>query len=61
MQGIQRNGKLYAAMPMGDADKNHGEIERTGAAINNPVRFHAFEYPGGREWVPKDVFEQAIG
>lgn len=59
--GIQRNGKLYVAMTMGSEDKNKPEVERTKAAINNPMRFKSYEFPGGHLWAPKDVFEQAIG
>ena len=59
--GIQRNGKLCVAMTMGNADPNKAEVDRMKAAINNPARFRSFEFPGGHQWAPQDVFEQAIG
>ena len=61
VSGMQRNGKLYVAMTMGNTDSNHSELDRTKAAFNNPARFRAVEFPGGHEWAPKEVFEQAIG
>ena len=58
--GIQRNGKLYVAMTMGDSDGNKSEVDRTKTAINNPARFQSYPFAGGHMWAPKEVFEQAI-
>lgn len=58
--GMQRNGKLYVAMTMGNNDSNKNEVDRTKAALNNPSRFRAYAFPGGHEWAPPEVFEQAI-
>ncbi len=60
VSGLQRNGKLYLAMTMGSTDGNKVEVDRMKSAFNNPGRFRAFDFPGGHEWAPKDVFEQAI-
>ena len=60
VQGMQRNGKLYVAMTMGDGDNNKSEVERMKGALNNPARFQAFSFPGGHVWAPKEIFEQAI-
>lgn len=60
LQGIQRNGKLAVAMTMGESDPNKSEVDRMKTGLNNPARFRAFPFPGGHEWAPKDVFEQAI-
>ena len=60
MDGMQRNGKLYVAMTMGNSDGNKDEVERVEAALHNPARFQAFPFEGGHRWAPKEVFEQAI-
>ncbi len=60
VSGLQRNGKLYVAMTMGSSDGNFTEVQRMKAALNNPMRFRSFEFPGGHEWAPKEVFEEAI-
>ena len=58
--GMQRYPRLQVAMTMGNADGNAGEVARMKTALNQPSRFQAFEFPGGHDWAPPEVFERAI-
>jgi predicted peptidase len=57
--GIKRNAQLRIAMTMGNSDKNIGEVDRM-KKLFSTQRLAVFEFNGGHEWAPADVFEKAM-
>lgn len=59
VNGLKRNARLYIAMTMGASDSNKTEVARM-AQLLSPAHFTSFEFNGGHEWAPADVFEKAM-
>jgi hypothetical protein len=57
--GLTRNAQLRVAMTMGTTDQNHGEAARMQALFPRQ-RLQVFEFNGGHEWAPPEVFAQAM-
>lgn len=57
--GIKRNPSVYVAMTMGKTDSNKVEIERMKKLLP-AYRFASFEFDGGHEWAPSEVFQNAM-
>jgi hypothetical protein len=58
-KNMKSNSNFYVAMTMGTSDKNRDEISRMKSSVN-ASRFKSFDFSGGHEWAPADVFEQAM-
>jgi hypothetical protein len=57
--GLARNAQLRIAMTMGNTDQNRGEATRMQALFSRQ-RLQVFEFNGGHQWAPPEVFTEAM-